>query len=330
MSVDDSLPGAQWRQLARLVSARWRAFQALGATNPPDSVSEGPEEKELLADELPSDSTCPAIYRRRLHPRIGGPAHLTIYSDGSCFGGRRGGAAGWGWIALDFSSGKLRRVFERNGWVDAGPPCLDHLFRVGADETSNNAGELQAFIELAIWLLFELPNQFSSIRSVEWVYDSKWTADAATGLCKTKCHSDAVRLAQHLLCWLVSRFEFHGRWVKGHSLEFWNDQVDALAKDGARRRLRTHQGATRAVSILDVLQQLEGIPPRLVELPILAPARVSTCPAGHALRRWRPRRAGYVCNRCDKESVVGDIIYTCRRAASVCDFDVCIACGPAE
>jgi len=134
MAVDSSTPGVQWRVLARLISARWRAFQALhvGATTP-DSASEGPDDASLLADELTYDASCPPVYRRPLRPRVGGPAHLTIFSDGSCFGGRRGGLAGWGWIALASFSNTLRSVFERNGWVEFRHPllgaCLPHWCR---------------------------------------------------------------------------------------------------------------------------------------------------------------------------------------------------------
>ena len=146
---------------------------------------------------------------------------------------------------------------------------------------------------------------------MEWVYDSKWTADVATGLCKPKCHLAAVALAQHLLCLLVSRFDFYGRWVKGHSLDYWNDKVDALAKDGALRRLRTHRGAIRSVPILDVLSRLvDPFPCTILPSPISP--RTSTCPRGHALRRWQPKRLGYACNTCGRESVAGDTIFSCR------------------
>ena len=180
-------------------------------------------------------------------------ADLTIYSDGSCLGGKRGCPSGWAFVVVQAG----RVVFERNGSVDPGLVDSDHPHRVGCQWTSNNAAELQAFVELALWLWCELSSSaFSATRSVEWVYDSEWCHDVACGTCTSRVHPEAVKLAQALLVALVRRLRVYGRWVKGHSGDRWNDRVDTLAKDGAKRRLLTHRGAVRAESVLALREGL--------------------------------------------------------------------------
>eukprot|EP00966_Prymnesium_polylepis_P223546 5172495-Prymnesium_polylepis.1 len=56
--------------------------------------------------------------------------------------------------------------------------------------------------------------------------------------------------------------------------------------------------------------------------PTLQPPSVTTCPAGHTLRRWLNRALNIDCDGCGGEIEFGSMRWSC----APCDYDVCAAC----
>ena len=84
-------------------------------------------------------------------------------------------------------------------WVPKRRAVTNHINTVHAIAMCN-AAELAGFIELAAWLLLDLPStspDFASVRSVIWVYDSQWTAKVVSGVWHANVHVGAVALARH-------------------------------------------------------------------------------------------------------------------------------------
>jgi len=227
----------------------------------------------------------------------------------------------------------LLKVFERNGEVLPGAADLAQPGLVGMDFTSNNAGELQAFIEMAAWILLESHTYAHGVASIEWVYDSKWAFNVATGSWQARVHPAAVLLAQCLAAELAQRFSVFEQWCKGHSSERWNDEVDVLAKDGALRKILTHFDATRRVSVVELLQACSfdhsDFTQRLGRT--LAGFDVATpllCTCGSSLQPFRTPVPRYRCDVCYAFVGKGVDFFKCaaRGPVGACDFHTCVEC----
>ena len=135
-----------------------------------------------------------------------------IYTDGACSGNP--GAGGWAAVIFDKSSGQKSR-------------------RIGREiETTNNRMELRAIIEA----LESIPKESNLeiftdskyvINGIEsWII--KWKRNNWLGSNKKKVKN---RDLWQKLDILSKQFQIKWNWVKGHSGDKYNDEVDKLARN---------------------------------------------------------------------------------------------------
>ena len=161
------------------------------------------------------------------------PLAWKLYTDGS-FNPHHPANAGWG-VAV-YSTSDLT---DTNCLCELyAPVCLDQEDQryLGAEQASNNTGELTAIAEALTWLKEECPGPADT--PAEIIYDSRYAADLTLGV--TEPHANHT-LAQHChaLYRAVSRTRpLSFRWLKGHSNVPGNDKADELADKG--RNLLLH------------------------------------------------------------------------------------------
>lgn len=155
------------------------------------------------------------------------PPAWRLFTDGS-FNPLHPNAAGWGVAVYDATDNQDQHcLFKLHG-----PVLLDDTDQrfLGAEQYSNNTGELSAIAEALIWLDEESPG--SSHLPAEIVYDSQYAADITTG--KATPHTN-LTLAEH--CHQLYKLISHKRpltlrWIRGHSNSPGNDMADQLAHLG--------------------------------------------------------------------------------------------------
>jgi ribonuclease HI len=174
---------------------------------------------------------------------------LNIYTDGSCYPSPRVGGVGYLFIMVD--SNGHPRIYEESppGWRSA----------------TNNQMELQACIEaLSFVLNRRFPFDMASFNKIvirtdaiyvvenvtkakfEWP-TSGWTTRAGAPVANTGQWKELVRLMKRT----GKRVDV--KWVKGHSKDAFNKQVDRLAKQSAKTpatRSLGHQRVRRRKSPL--------------------------------------------------------------------------------
>jgi ribonuclease HI len=120
------------------------------------------------------------------------PQAWTLYTEGS-FNPHVPQNAGWG-VA----------VYRSDNPADThclcelyAPVCLDKEDQrfLGAEQASNNTGELSAIAEALMWLRDECPGPASV--PAELIYDSKYAADLTLGVSEPHANQE---LAQHCHC----------------------------------------------------------------------------------------------------------------------------------
>ena len=135
-----------------------------------------------------------------------------IYTDGACSGNP--GSGGWAAIIFNKSSGQK---YKKIG---------------GEIETTNNRMELKAIIEA----LESIPKESSleiftdskyAINGIE-VWIKKWKTNDWLGSNKKKIKNKDLWVK---LDTLSQQFQIKWNWVKGHSGDKYNDEVDRLARD---------------------------------------------------------------------------------------------------
>lgn len=128
---------------------------------------------------------------------------LIIYTDGSCLS-NPGGAGGWAIC-----------IIEENG--------IEFILSGGEKSTTNNRMELKAIIEA----LSCVPNNGECV-----IYtDSQLCINCATGKWKRKANLDLWEEYNIVSQGKMISFE----WVKGHSGNKYNEIVDKLAFDEAKK-----------------------------------------------------------------------------------------------
>ena len=91
---------------------------------------------------------------------------------------------------------------------------------------SNNTAELQAWMEVALFLLATPPKE------VTFFYDSKWMANMVRGQARPKRHKQMVVNSRAILNKLSETTTVHWQWVKGHQGDKFNTKADELADKG--------------------------------------------------------------------------------------------------
>jgi ribonuclease HI len=128
---------------------------------------------------------------------------LELYTDGSCVK-NPDGPGGWAVVLIDD---------DKYEWY----------LSDGEEKTTNNRMELRAVIE-GIKLLSE--------DSVCKIYtDSKLVINCATGLWKRKANIDMWEEYDKIVRNKIINYE----WVKGHNGNYYNEKVDKLALEEARK-----------------------------------------------------------------------------------------------
>ena len=155
------------------------------------------------------------------------PQAWKLYTDGS-FNPHVPQNAGWG-VA----------VYRGDDPADAhclcelyAPVCLDREDQrfLGAEQASNNTGELSAIAEALLWLRDECPGPAGV--PAEIVYDSKYAADLTLGVTEPHANQELAQQC-HFLYRQISRSRpLSLKWVKGHSKTPGNDKADDLANKG--------------------------------------------------------------------------------------------------
>eukprot|EP00435_Cladocopium_sp_Y103_P073129 s129_g42.t1 len=163
------------------------------------------------------------------------PAAWKIYTDGS-FHPDQPQTAGWGAAVYDIADASdttcLAELFA--------PVCLDKEDQrfLGAQQASNNTGELSAIAETLIWLRDECPGPTHT--PAEMIYDSHYAANLTLGSATPHANQQLAQTC-HFLYLEVSRIRpLSFRWVKGHSNTPGNDKADALAEQGRSSQVCTH------------------------------------------------------------------------------------------
>jgi ribonuclease HI len=135
-----------------------------------------------------------------------------VYTDGACSGNP--GPGGWGWIMVD----------EKNDGFHRGSG--------GEKNTTNNRMELMAVIDaLGIWL--KTPHELTIITDSKYVMQGMtewivgWKKRNWVGSNKKPVKNRDLWERLDALC--AQRPGLKWKWVKGHSGDKWNEEVDQLA-----------------------------------------------------------------------------------------------------
>ena len=146
---------------------------------------------------------------------------LDVYTDGSGTAGKcsKSTPAGWGYVVLQ-EGDPIHEAY--------GPVITDDTspFYCGASVGSNNTAELQAWMEVALFLLATPPKE------VTFFYDSKWMANMVRGQARPKRHKQMVVNSRAILSKLAETTSVHWHWVKGHQGDVYNTKADELADKG--------------------------------------------------------------------------------------------------
>ena len=206
--------------------------------------------------------------------------HLEVFLDGSADPVEK--VAAWGFLivanvplhlgqVVETIDAQHFIVYKRCGRVVTDPGSAKY---VGATRETNNTGELTAFVEAMLFVLFE--SSLAAEFSITFVFDSLLSGSQTMGRWGISDDSVSAELARtaHALWTALNpqHAPIFGRWVRAHAGNRFNERVDELAKLGlwrerAQRRVywRDVEGAVAALGDAHA-----RIRPQLLDLP--APA----------------------------------------------------------
>ena len=163
------------------------------------------------------------------------PPIWKIYTDGS-FQPQQPATAGWGFAVYNAEDVQdTSCLFEIYGPVVL--DAEDQRF-LGAQQSSNNTGELTAIAEAITWLRDEAPGPDNT--PAEILYDSHYAANLVLGHTTPHANHTLANNAHSLYKEVSQTRVITFRWVKGHSQVPGNDKADELANLGRQNRLGTH------------------------------------------------------------------------------------------
>ena len=143
---------------------------------------------------------------------------------------------------------------------------------IGATRETNNTGEISAFIEAMLFVLFE--TTLACDFSITFVFDSLLSGSQTMGHWRVSDNSVNFELARNAnALWKALNPEhapIYGRWVRAHRGNRFNERVDKLAKkgfkvEGPRRRVFWKE-ITATVAAMGKANA--AIRPHLIDLPI--------------------------------------------------------------
>ena len=159
---------------------------------------------------------------------------LRLYTDGSCPDNKNANTkncpAGWGLaIRKHLKDETIPNIELSTGLF--GPVITKHHDKrfLGAENGSNNTGELTAICEGLKWLI----EQEGTNTPAAIYYDSKYAAKITTGEYKAETNKYLAAKARTLLRQLWEKRKIRLEHIKGHSDDPGNDAADELANKGA-------------------------------------------------------------------------------------------------
>ena len=176
------------------------------------------------------------------------PAAWYLYTDGSgpssteTWRGTPSEGAGWG-VGV-FKNDQKNNLHDEQSeeplFKLSGPVITDknsHLF-IGAEEATNNTGELTAIYEGMAWIRGELKD--SGDIPIVVKYDSQYAAGMAQGKLKPTSNQALIQNTQKETKEVMKKRVIRWEWVKGHSGENGNWWADKLADEGKQGKIGTH------------------------------------------------------------------------------------------
>lgn len=137
---------------------------------------------------------------------------ISIYTDGSCLGNP--GFGGWGAIVLD--NGK------------------EKILKGGEQKSTNNRMELRAIIEAIRWI-----NNNCTDTTVHIFSDSNLFIQSITKGWKRKKNLDLWEEFEDLNAEFPKSVKIEWHWVKGHSDNIYNQKVDRVAVQEAKKQKKS-------------------------------------------------------------------------------------------
>ena len=163
------------------------------------------------------------------------PQGWALYTDGS-FDPNQPTQAGWGIAVYDANDTEAETcLFSLYAPVLLDPEDQRYL---GAQQASNNTGELTAIAEALLWLNTEAPGPPDA--PAEILYDSQYAANITTGLSEPHANHTLAQKCHELFLHTQERRPLRFQWVKGHSNNKGNDQADTLANKGRAQEYCSH------------------------------------------------------------------------------------------
>ena len=155
--------------------------------------------------------------------QLQGAARWVIFLDGSHLAlGSEGPSASWAFVVLVRIRGNFQLLGVRSGIVCLDPASPAYM---GANRTTNNTGEIEAFGHALLWAL-TLKGEPGQLLLVA---DSKYAIKAVQALQRCNSNVALVHTVRRIWRAVAEEREVSAEHTKGHSEDPWNEFSDALA-----------------------------------------------------------------------------------------------------